>query len=133
MHHYIGEPIVEYLECKGGTVFALDPWAMHAGNPKITSPGIHTQIRFTSMPPVTYYRDQNYLFKDNLDALIALIAPIEFLSMHGIWTKPLIGSHVNPKLCSIPISAAFSICIAVPPKAAVKPAAAIEQATPTSP
>ena len=69
VHHYIGEPIVEYLECKGGTVFALDPWAMHAGNPKITSPGIATQIRFTSMPSVTYYLDQNYLFKDNLDEI----------------------------------------------------------------
>ena len=31
------------------------------------------------------------------------------------------------------ISAAFSICAFVPPSAAVRPAAAIEQATPTSP
>jgi hypothetical protein len=33
----------------------------------------------------------------------------------------------------MPISAAFSICEGVPPSAAVSPAAAIEQATPTSP
>ena len=33
----------------------------------------------------------------------------------------------------MPISAAFSIWPGVPPSAAVRPAAAIEQATPTSP
>src|SRR5471032_2456626 len=35
--------------------------------------------------------------------------------------------------CSMPISAAFSICALLPPSAATKPAAAIAQATPTSP
>ena len=45
----------------------------------------------------------------NLAALIDFTAPIAFLSIHGIWTSPLIGSQVNPKLCSIAISAAFSI------------------------
>ncbi len=33
----------------------------------------------------------------------------------------------------MPISAAFSICSLVPPSAATRPAAAIAQATPTSP
>ncbi len=33
----------------------------------------------------------------------------------------------------MPISAAFSICWLLPPRAATKPAAAIAQATPTSP
>ena len=33
----------------------------------------------------------------------------------------------------MPISAAFSTCAGVPPMTAAKPAAAMEQATPTSP
>lgn len=37
-----------------------------------------------------------------------------------------------PKLCSIPISALWSICSTVPPIQAANPAAAIEEATPTS-
>jgi hypothetical protein len=41
--------------------------------------------------------------------------------------------HVRPRLCSMPISAAFSTCWGVPPVTAARPAAAIEQATPTSP
>ncbi|CAB4563711.1 unannotated protein [freshwater metagenome] len=56
-----------------------------------------------------------------------------FLSMQGSWTKPPTGSQVRPRLCSIAISAAFSICSLVPPSTAVIPAAAIEQADPTSP
>ena len=41
-------------------------------------------------------------------ALIALTAPIALRSMHGICTRPPIGSQVRPRLCSMPISAAFS-------------------------
>ena len=37
------------------------------------------------------------------------------LSIQGICTYPKIGSQVNPKLCSKPISAAYSICLGVPP------------------
>ena len=48
-------------------------------------------------------------------ALIALMAPIALRSMQGIWTRPPIGSQVRPRLCSMPISAAFSICSGVPP------------------
>ncbi len=69
----------------------------------------------------------------SLAALMALMAPIVLRSMHGICTKPATGSHVIPKLCSIPISAAFSICAGVPFITEASPAAAIEQATPTSP
>ena len=54
-------------------------------------------------------------------------------SMQGICTKPRAGSQVSPKKCSIPISAAFSICANEPPNTAVRAAAAMEQATPTSP
>ena len=66
-------------------------------------------------------------------ALIAFIAPMALRSMQGICTSPAIGSQVSPRLCSMPISAAFSICSGVPFIAATRPAAAIEQATPTSP
>ena len=66
-------------------------------------------------------------------ALIAFTAPIALRSMQGIWTSPAIGSQVRPRLCSMPISAAFSSCSLVPFIAATRPAAAIEQATPTSP
>lgn len=66
-------------------------------------------------------------------ALMALTAPIALRSMQGICTSPPIGSQVRPRLCSMPISAAFSICPGLPPSAATRPPAAIEQATPTSP
>src|SRR6185436_9485850 len=66
-------------------------------------------------------------------ALIALTDPMALRSMQGIWTSPPTGSQVSPRLCSIPISAAFSTCSLVPPSAATRPPAAIEQATPTSP
>ena len=66
-------------------------------------------------------------------ALIAFTAPMVLRSMQGIWTRPAIGSQVRPRLCSMPISAAFSTCSLLPPSTAHKPPAAIEQATPTSP
>ena len=66
-------------------------------------------------------------------ALIAVFAAIALRSMHGICTRPPTGSQVRPRLCSMPISAAFSTCSGVPPITAARPAAAIEQATPTSP
>ena len=61
------------------------------------------------------------------DALMAFIVPIAFRSMHGICTRPPIGSQVSPRLCSMPISAAFSTCSGVPPRASVRPAAAIDR------
>ena len=67
------------------------------------------------------------------DALIALIEATALRSMHGTWTSPPTGSHVRPRLCSMPISAAFSTCPGVPPSTSVRAAAAIEQAEPTSP
>ena len=69
LQNYIGESLVDYLEGKGGSVFALDTWALHAGNPNITSPRLVTWIRFSSMPAKTYYRDNNYLYKDSLDEI----------------------------------------------------------------
>ena len=66
---YVSEPLTKYLEGKGGSVFALDTWALHAGNPNITSPRLVTWIRCTSTPYATYYRDKHYLFKNNLDEI----------------------------------------------------------------
>ena len=66
---YVSEPLTKYLEDKGGSVFALDTWALHAGNPNITSPRLVTWIRFSSMPAQTYYLNRNYLFKKNLDEI----------------------------------------------------------------
>lgn len=40
-------------------------------------------------------------------ALMALMAAMALRSMQGIWTRPAIGSQVRPRLCSMPISAAF--------------------------
>ncbi len=51
----------------------------------------------------------------------------------GICTKPQTGSQVSPKWCSNPISAAYSICAGVPPNNWAAAAAAMAQATPTSP
>jgi uncharacterized protein (DUF1330 family) len=66
-------------------------------------------------------------------ALMAFTAPIALRSMHGTCTSPPMGSQVRPRLCSMPISAAFSTCSACRPAPRRAPAAAIEHATPTSP
>src|SRR5690349_7473913 len=66
-------------------------------------------------------------------AVIALIEPTALRSMHGICTNPPTGSQVSPRLCSIPISAAFSTCAGDAPSTSASPAAAMEQAGPTSP
>ena len=54
-------------------------------------------------------------------------------SMQGTCTSPQTGSHVSPRWCSRPISAAYSICEGVPPKSWHAAAAAMAHATPTSP
>ena len=66
-------------------------------------------------------------------ALIAFTEAMALRSIQGTCTWPPTGSQVKPKLCSIAISAAIHTCTGVPPKISVKPAAAIEHATPTSP
>ena len=66
-------------------------------------------------------------------ALMALMAPMALRSMQGICTCPPTGSQVMPRLCSMPISAAFSARAGVPPSTAASAPAAMEQATPTSP
>ena len=63
---YIDESLTKYLEDRGGAVFAIDTWAMHAGNPNISLPRLVTWIRFSSMPAKTYYLDKNYLYKNDL-------------------------------------------------------------------
>ncbi len=64
---YVSESLLKYLEGKAGEIYALDTWALHAGNPNITSPRLVTWIRFSSMPAKSYYIDRGYLFKDNLN------------------------------------------------------------------
>ncbi len=67
------------------------------------------------------------------EALIAFIAAMPFRSIQGTCTCPATGSQVKPRLCSIPISAAIQTCCGLAPMRSASPAAAIEQATPTSP
>ncbi len=69
VRRYVSEESVKYLEGQGGTVFAVDTWAMHAGNPNITSPRLVTWIRFSSMPAKTYYLDRNYFYKKELKTI----------------------------------------------------------------
>ena len=66
---YASEPLLEHLEGKAGSVFALDTWALHAGNQNITSPRLVTWIRFTSAPTQTYYLGHSYLFIDKLNEI----------------------------------------------------------------
>jgi hypothetical protein len=69
------------------------------------------------------------------DATVQLRAPQKYRAFEleiGIYAHPLIGSQVNPKLCSRPISAAIKTCLTEPSIQAVKPAAAIDVATPIS-
>ena len=66
---YISEPLLEHLEGKAGSVFALDTWALHAGNLNITSPRLVTWVRFASAPTQTYYLSRSYLFKDKLNEI----------------------------------------------------------------
>ena len=56
----MNEHLLKYIEDKAGSVFAIDTWALHAGNTNIISPRLVTWIRFSSMPAKTYYRDNNY-------------------------------------------------------------------------
>jgi len=63
---YVSEESTKYLEGQEGSIFAVDTWAMHAGNSNITSPRLVTWIRFSSMPARTYYLDKNYLYKEDL-------------------------------------------------------------------
>ena len=66
-----------------------------------------------------------------------LMMPLSFAGLiSGMMTlvaTPPTGSQVSPRLCSMPISAAFSTCSGVPPSTSARPAAAIAQAEPTSP
>jgi len=102
---------------------------------------------------ISFKRSKKLSAMSNLP-VTAFTDPRAFLSIHGIATRPSIGSQVNPKECSlfsifwslarlrarkrekvnthIPISAACRICSIVPPIQAVNAAAAIEVETPTS-
>ena len=66
---YVNESLLKHLEDKAGSVFAIDTWALHAGNPNITSPRLVTWIRFSSMPAQSYYMSRNYLFKDKFNEI----------------------------------------------------------------
>ena len=66
---YVSEPLLKYIEDKAGSVFAIDTWALHAGNTNIISPRLVTWIRFSSMPAQAYYTGRNYLFKKNFDEI----------------------------------------------------------------
>ena len=66
---YIYEPLTKYLDDKSGSVFALDTWALHSGNPNIIKPRLVTWIRFSSMPAQTYYLNRNYLYKKDLNKI----------------------------------------------------------------
>jgi|tagenome__1003787_1003787.scaffolds.fasta_scaffold19024291_1 hypothetical protein len=55
---------------------------------------------------------------------MALIAATALRSMHGFCTRPATGSQVRPRLCSIPISAAFPTWRGEPPSTSASPPAA---------
>ena len=69
VRRYVSEKSVNYLEGQEGSLFAVDTWAMHAGNPNIKSPRLVTWIRFSSMPARTYYLDSNYFYKKELESI----------------------------------------------------------------
>src|ERR1044071_8681454 len=77
-------------------------------------------LRIVSTPWSSRTRWDRSPTKARRQASIALIAPTALRSMQGTWTSPPTGSQVRPRLCSIPISAAFSICELVPPSAAAR-------------
>ena len=66
-------------------------------------------------------------------ALIAFTAPMALRSMQGICTRPAIGSQVRPEVVLHADLGGVLDLRGVPPSAAQARAAAIEQATPTSP
>src|SRR5690606_10657866 len=65
-------------------------------------------------------------------ALMALMAPMQLRSIHGICTNPPMGSQVRPRWCSMAISAAMSTCSGLPPISSVRAAAAMAEDTPIS-
>ena len=58
---------LDYLEGPKGSIFALDTWAYHRGNPEILRNRLVTWIRYTAVPAKTYYLDENFLFKKDLN------------------------------------------------------------------
>ena len=65
-------------------------------------------------------------------AFMERIAATAFLSMQGICTRPFTGSQVSPSMCSMDISAAYSICSMLMPRSSARPAEAMQHAVPTS-
>tara|TARA_Y100000817_G_scaffold196710_1_gene153921 strand:- start:54 stop:977 length:924 start_codon:yes stop_codon:yes gene_type:complete len=57
---------LKHLEGEEGSIYALDAWAYHRGNNKLTNPRLATWIRYSSVPSRIYYLDRNYLFKKEL-------------------------------------------------------------------
>ena len=58
---------LEYLEGEEGSIFCLDTWSYHRGNPKINTNRLATWVRFTAVPAKTYFLDENFLFQDSLN------------------------------------------------------------------
>ena len=58
-----------HLEGSKGSVYAVDTWAWHSGNKKIITDRLVTWVRYTACPANTYFTDENFFYKSELEAL----------------------------------------------------------------
>ncbi len=60
---------LKHIEGEEGSIFAVDTWAWHSGNKNIETNRLVTWVRFTACPANTYFTDENYKFKDDLNKI----------------------------------------------------------------
>jgi len=82
-------------------------WALRGGSGNF---GVVSSFEFRLHPvgPQVLAGIAVYPIERAREVAVAFTAAMAFRSMHGIWTRPPTGSQVRPRLCSMPISAAFS-------------------------
>lgn len=60
---------LKHIEGEEGSVFAVDTWAWHSGNKEIETNRLVTWVRFSACPANTYFLDDNYKFKEDLNKI----------------------------------------------------------------
>ncbi len=94
---------------------------------------LHLEKRLQPETPATWVDMLAHLHPAIHDDPYAVFLNHRMAALHaaGVPVSSMVAA-ASPRLCSIPISAAFSTCSGVPPSTAAIPAAAIERAEPIS-
>lgn len=60
---------LKHIEGEEGSIFAVDTWAWHRANKEIETNRLVTWVRFSACPANTYFLDDNYKFKEDLNKI----------------------------------------------------------------